>query len=198
MKLDAPETKALATKQAAEMARAGIETVKSELFPALTAAFGEAVKELPEPYGVPQLEVDAAKVHAVCLWLKDHGFNMLLDLGGVDYLPREPRFEVVYHLLAVPSMERLRLRVPLPNAEHPQLATVSDLWQSANPAEREVWDQFGIVFKGHPNLTRILNPDDWEGHPLRKDYPLRGERALHSDTATADQNRFHPIKFDAN
>ncbi len=165
---------------------------------ALAAAFEGAVKELPTPCDIPQVEVAASKLHAVCAWLKERGFNLLLDIGGVDYLPRDPRFEVVYHLLAVPSMQRLRLRVMLPDEEHPKVASVSDLWQSANPAEREVWDQFGIVFTGHPNLTRILNPDDWEGHPLRRDYPLRGPRALHSEEAPADRNRFHPIHFDEN
>lgn len=161
----------------------------------LAAAFEGAVKELPTPYDIPQVEVAAARLHAVCAWLKERGFIMLLDIGGVDYLPRDPRFEVVYHLLAVPSMQRLRLRVMLPDEVHPKVASVSDLWQSANPAEREVWDQFGIVFTGHPNLTRILNPDDWEGHPLRKDYPLRGPRELTSQAAPADRNRFHPVHF---
>lgn len=194
MKTDSPEMLALATGRPGEAAKAGLEQVRNEVLPALTAAFGEAVEEMPTPFEIPQVSVAPARIHAVCAWLLERGFNLLDDLAGVDYLPRNPRFEVVYHVIAIPSLQRLRLRVHL-DGEKPELATVSDLWSNANPAEREVWDQFGIVFRGHPNLTRILNPDDWEGHPLRRDYPLRGPRTLHAEVAPADENRFHPIKF---
>ena len=115
--------------------------------------------------------------------LKAEGFAMLLDLGAVDYLAREPRYDVVYHLLKLPqaaaSTEALgkpvRVRV-LCGVEgaHPHLPSVTDLWRSADWAEREVWDLFGIIFDGHPDLRRIQMPQAWEGHPLRKDYPLRG------------------------
>ena len=108
---------------------------------------------------------------------------MLLDLGGVDYLGREPRFDVVYHLLALPARvatvaevgtpRRLRVLVGVP-AEGPELPSATALWPSADWAEREVFDLFGIVFTGHPDLRRIQMPYDWTGHPLRKDYPLRG------------------------
>jgi NADH/F420H2 dehydrogenase subunit C len=114
--------------------------------------------------------------------LKGEGYTMLLDLGAVDYLGRSPRFEVVYHLLKMPvaianvaavgTPARLRVRCGLNEGEH--LPTVSDLWNSADWAEREVYDLFGIVFDGHPDLRRIQMPHDWEGYPLRKDYPLRG------------------------
>ncbi len=114
---------------------------------------------------------------------KSEGFNMLLDLGGVDYLERQPRFDVVYHLLKIPTAvasvaqvntpERVRLLCGVPQ-EAPSLPTVTDLWKSADWAEREVWDLFGIHFEGHPDLRRIQMPNHWEGHPLRKDYPLRG------------------------
>ena len=111
---------------------------------------------------------------------------MLLDIGGVDYLGREPRYDVVYHLLALPAKaasvadvgtpRRVRVLVGVP-ADAPNVPSVSDLWPSADWAEREIFDLFGIVFDGHPNLRRVQMPDDWEGHPLRKDYPLRGPAA---------------------
>jgi NADH-quinone oxidoreductase subunit C len=126
--------------------------------------------------------VDPKALRARLEGLRSEGYTMLLDLGAVDYLERAPRFEVVYHLLKMPTAAasvaqvgtpaRLRLRCGLNDGEH--LMTVSDLWKSADWAEREVYDLFGIIFDGHPDLRRIQMPHDWEGHPLRKDYPLRG------------------------
>jgi len=131
--------------------------------PSVRPAIDDAVIEVVTPN----------ELHARLAALKAAGYSMLLDLGGVDYLERVPRFEVVYHLLKMPSgTERLRLRCPLADGEH--LPTASDLWKSADWAEREVFDLFGIIFDGHPDLRRIQMPHDWEGHPLRKDYPLRG------------------------
>jgi NADH-quinone oxidoreductase subunit C len=115
--------------------------------------------------------------------LRAEGFSLLLDIGGVDYLAREPRFDVVYHLLALPANpatvaeigtpRRLRVLVGVP-AEEPELPSATGLWPSADWAEREIFDLFGITFTGHPDLRRIQLPYDWTGHPLRKDYPLRG------------------------
>jgi NADH/F420H2 dehydrogenase subunit C len=115
--------------------------------------------------------------------LRSEGYAMLLDIGAVDYLERTPRFDVVYHLLALPAKEasvaeigtpkRLRLLVGVP-AEDTTVPSVTDLWKCADWAEREIFDLFGITFTGHPNLKRIQLPYDWEGYPLRKDYPLRG------------------------
>ena len=123
------------------------------------------------------------ELHAKLVALRAEGFSMLLDIGGVDYLGREPRFDVVYHLLALPvaastvaevgTPRRLRLLVGVPEAE-PVLASAIDIWPSADWAEREIFDLFGITFAGHPDLRRIQMPSDWVGHPLRKDYPLRG------------------------
>ena len=111
------------------------------------------------------------------------GFTTLLDIGGVDYLGREPRFDVVYHLLKLPAQragvqeigtpERRRVLCGVAEPQ-PHLPSVMDLWKSADWAEREVYDLFGITFDGHADLRRIQMPYDWEGHPLRKDYPLRG------------------------
>jgi len=102
-------------------------------------------------------------------------FSFLSDLTAVDRFPLEPRFELNYHLLSLDRKERLRLRVRLPGAE-PVVASVSAVWPTANWHEREAFDLFGIHFEGHPDLTRILMPDDWEGYPLRKDYPVEGYR----------------------
>lgn len=109
------------------------------------------------------------------------GFLLLADLTAVDWWPREPRFEVVYHLARFglagfpPSRLRIKVRVPGDDARVP---TVSSIWPAADWLEREVWDLFGIVFEGHPDLRRLLMPDDWEGHPLRKDYPVQINRPV--------------------
>jgi NADH/F420H2 dehydrogenase subunit C len=115
--------------------------------------------------------------------LKSEGYTMLLDLGAADYPERAPRFDVVYHLLklsasattiaAAGTPQRYRLLCGVADGEN--VPSVVDLWNSADWAEREVFDLFGIVFDGHPDLRRIQMPNDWEGYPLRKDYPLRGE-----------------------
>jgi NADH-quinone oxidoreductase subunit C len=109
--------------------------------------------------------------------LRRDGYAMLLDVGGVDYLERDPRFDVVYHLLklALNGAQGARVRVLCGvSAAQPMVPSVVDMWPAADWAEREVYDLFGIGFSGHPDLRRIQLPDDWEGHPLRKDYPLRG------------------------
>ena len=115
--------------------------------------------------------------------LRDAGAMMLLDVGAADYLEREPRFDVVYHLLALPARAATVAEVGTPkryrvlcgvSGDKPTVPSVTDLWPSADWAEREIFDLFGIVFEGHPNLRRVQMPDDWEGYPLRKDYPLRG------------------------
>jgi len=112
----------------------------------------------------------------VCRYLRDDpelSFHFLTDLCGVDRYPAEPRFEVVYHLCSLKTKERLRLKVFLPEAS-PALPSVFSVWKAADWLEREAYDMFGIAFTGHPDLRRILLTPDWEGHPLRKDYPLRG------------------------
>jgi NADH-quinone oxidoreductase subunit C len=100
------------------------------------------------------------------------GFAFLADVTGVDFWPREPRFEVVYTLVSIEHRHRLRVRVGLDDND-PHLPSVSGVWPAATWLEREVWDLFGIAFDGHPDPRRLLLPDDWEGHPLRKDYPVQ-------------------------
>jgi NADH-quinone oxidoreductase subunit C len=98
-------------------------------------------------------------------------FTMLVSVTGVDYLPRDPRFEVVYHLLSIPKNARLVLKVMV-REEDPRVPTLTGVWPTANWHERETYDFYGIVFTGHPDLTRILLPEEWVGWPLRKDSPL--------------------------
>jgi NADH-quinone oxidoreductase subunit C len=102
-------------------------------------------------------------------------FTFLADLSGVDRFPVEPRFEVNYHLLSLERRERLRLKVRVPG-DDPRVETVTPVWPTANWHERETFDLFGVRFEGHPDLRRILLPENWEGHPLRKDYPVEGYR----------------------
>jgi NADH-quinone oxidoreductase subunit C len=99
-------------------------------------------------------------------------FALLAELTAADFWPREPRFEVVYILISLEHRLRLRLKVRL-HGDDAHVATASELWPSANWLEREVWDLFGIIFDGHPDPRRLLMPEDWEGYPLRKDYPVQ-------------------------
>jgi NADH-quinone oxidoreductase subunit C len=117
-------------------------------------------------------------IREACVRLRDDPvcpFNFLSDVTCVDWYPSEPRFEVVYHLLSIPKKERVRLKVRLDSAS-PVVESLTSVWPGANYFEREVFDLFGIRFTGHPHLRRILMPEDWEGHPLRKDYPVEGYR----------------------
>lgn len=116
--------------------------------------------------------IEPGQLRARLQGLKAEGF-MLLDIGAVDYLQREPRFDVVYHLLHLGKTQRVRVLCGV-TGDNPKLPSVTDVWKSADWAEREIFDLFGIGFDGHPDLRRIQMPNDWEGHPLRKDYPLRG------------------------
>jgi NADH-quinone oxidoreductase subunit C len=117
-------------------------------------------------------------IREACALLRDDencAFNFLSDVTCVDWFPAEPRFEVVYHLLSIPKKERVRLKVKL-DSSSPVVDSVTPVWIGANYFEREVFDLFGIRFSGHPYLRRLLMPGDWEGYPLRKDYPVEGYR----------------------
>jgi NADH-quinone oxidoreductase subunit C len=104
-------------------------------------------------------------------------FNLLTDLSCVDRFPVEPRFELNYHLVSIPRKDKVRLRVSVSGSD-PVVDSLCPVWPGANWLEREVFDLFGIRFTGHPDLRRILLPDDWEGHPLRRDYSVRGYRDI--------------------
>ena len=121
------------------------------------------------------LRVEALK--KVMQFLRDDQrtrLNLLVDITAVDWPERRPRFDVVYHLYSIPLKHRLRVKVPVDAGDG--VPSMVELWRSANWLEREVWDMFGIRFDGHPDLRRILMWDGFQGHPLRKDYPLQGEQ----------------------
>ena len=116
------------------------------------------------------------RIRSTCELLKvRRGYRFLSDVTAVDWYPSEPRFELIYHLYCHERHERLRLKCRV-SGEQPEIASVVPVWGAANWYEREVFDLFGIRFEGHPHLRRILMPDDWQGHPLLKDYPVTGYR----------------------
>jgi NADH-quinone oxidoreductase subunit C len=124
------------------------------------------------------ITVERENIREACALLRDDpgcAFNFLSDVTCVDWYPAEPRFEVVYHLLSIPKKERVRLKVRLDSGD-PAVESLTSLWPGANYFEREVFDLFGIRFNGHPYMRRLLMPEDWKGHPLRKDYPVEGYR----------------------
>jgi NADH-quinone oxidoreductase subunit C len=140
----------------------------------LRTAMPEAITASHEHRGDLSIVIARERLVAVAAFLRDDPelrYNFLSNLCGVDYLGRALRFEVVYHLLSHTNRHRLCLKVQLPERD-PSVPTVTELWPTANYQEREAFDMFGIVFSGHPSLDRILMPDDWEGHPQRKDVPL--------------------------
>ncbi len=135
----------------------------------------DAVLETSLPQGDAMAVVRAEWLFKVMEFLKREArlnFNVLVDITAVDHMGREPRFEVVYHLLSLPNNQRLRIKVPVAEGQ-PAVSSICSLWASANWLEREVWDMFGIRFSGHPDLRRILLYEEFQGHPLRKDYPIR-------------------------
>lgn len=141
----------------------------------LKSANGDWVSDVKDALGEVTITVPAASITEVCGSLKkDHGFDMLADLCGADRGPEEdPRFEVNYHLFSTTHHNRLRVKVVL-GEDSPKVDTVTAIWRTANWHERETYDLVGIIFEGHPDLRRILLPSDFDGHALRKDYPLRG------------------------
>jgi NADH-quinone oxidoreductase subunit C len=136
----------------------------------------DAVKGGRYERGELTLEIASAKIASICGFLKyDQQFVRLSTVTAVDRWPAEPRFELVYHLHSVERNERVRVKCRI-SGEAPSIDSVTGVWRGANWYEREVFDLFGIQFVNHPNLTRILMPEGWEGHPLRKDYPITGRR----------------------
>ena len=142
--------------------------------------FPEAVLETLLPQGDATALIRPDGLIKIVDFLKNDPrlqFNVLVDITAVDYMGRKPRFDVVYHLLSLPFNRRLRLKAAVDEGE-PSLDSLTPFWGSANWLEREVWDMFGIRFAGHPNLRRILLYEEFQGHPLRKDYPIRKRQPL--------------------
>ena len=119
--------------------------------------------------------VTRESIIAACEAVKKAGYNFLEDVTAVDWYPSEPRFQISYSILSFSLKRRIRLVVRL-DSEDASLDSITSVWPSANFYEREVFDLFGVHFGGHPNLRRIMMPEDWNGHPLRKDYPVEGYR----------------------
>jgi NADH-quinone oxidoreductase subunit C len=141
---------------------------------AIEAFDGDAIQGGKYDHEELTLEIAPAKIASVCGFLKyDQKFVRLSSVTAVDLYPAEPRFVVVYHLHSIERNERLRLKARIAGEE---IESVTTVWRGANWYEREVFDLFGIRFTGHPDLRRIMMPDDWEGYPLRKDYPITGTR----------------------
>jgi NADH-quinone oxidoreductase subunit C len=148
-------------------------------FPAareLNDRFPEVIAEAKDALGELTLWIDPARIVEVCGHLRrDQKFERISAVTAVDFWPADPRFEVVYHLHSLERNLRLRLKCRI-SGTNPEIDSVTSVWRGANWYEREVFDLFGIRFRNHPNLKRILMPEDWEGYPLRKDYPVHGHK----------------------
>lgn len=152
----------------------GKDKLMSNPVSALKAQFGDSVTELPDFRGETTVVVAAQKIEEVCRYLHDEpdlAYKFLSDITGIDYYPSDPRFGLAYHLLSMRYNTRLRLKVYWSDGDEP-IPSLAHLWKMANWEEREIWDMYGIAFKNHPDMRRILNAEDWDGHPGRKDYPL--------------------------
>jgi NADH-quinone oxidoreductase subunit C len=145
--------------------------------------FGDAVVETHSDFGDDTAVVRPERWQEICRWLRTDpamSFDMLVDLCGVDYPERTPRFEVVLHLYSIEKRHRVRLKARVGDSEGAgaEVDSISDIWAGANWFERETWDMMGVKFRGHPDLRRILMYPEFEGHPLRKDYPAQRTQPL--------------------
>ena len=150
------------------------QTIIDALTPVVPGAAYEAVASVD----FPTMYVRADQLLQTCTALRDTPslrFNVLVEVTCADYFPRDPRFELVYHLLSISHKHRVRLKVRA-TVDTP-VPTIQRIWPAAGWLEREVWDMFGVIFDGHPDLRRLLMPEDWEGHPQRKDYPVQIRKA---------------------
>lgn len=140
----------------------------------LKEKFASSILDVREFRGEVTVTVKKEEIVAICNFLKEAlQYNLLTDVTAVDYLGRDERFMVVYNLYSIPNKDRLRIKAPVAESDA-AIDTVTGVWSTANWLEREVYDLFGVNFRNHPDLRRIMMTDDWVGHPLRKDYPLQG------------------------
>jgi len=147
---------------------------------AIAQQLPEAILDATIAVDGPVLTISQTQILLVCRFLKESlGFERISAITGVDWWPREPRFEVVYFLHSLRHNARLRLNLWV--NENESVDSVCPVWRGANWYEREVFDLFGIHFRNHPNLERIMLPADWEGYPLRKDYPVHGHKYSYQD-----------------
>ena len=142
---------------------------------AIQAALPAALLDAKFDRGELTLKIAREHIRATATLVQKAGYNFLEDVTCVDYHPGEPRFQVIYHIVSHSLKARVRLAAPIESIDL-EIDSIVPVWPSADFYEREVFDLFGIRFSGHPNLRRIMMPDEWEGHPLRKDYPVEGYR----------------------
>ncbi len=167
--------------------KAAKEKVVSADVEALKKQFGKQVLAAAQGIDMPAVTLAYKSIVEVCHFLKQQGFEQLVDLCGVDmseypgHDPKAPRFQVVYHLLSVEHNRRIRLKVPVD--ERDLVGSVVEVWPTANWFERECFDMYGILFVNHPDLRRLLTDYGFEGHPLRKDFPLTGRVEMFFDDA---------------
>jgi NADH-quinone oxidoreductase subunit C len=148
--------------------------LKNKMLSTLKIKFPQAIIEATQNLGDDCVVVKRENILTILQFLKlneECPFDMLLDVCGVDYPSRDPRFEVVYHLYSLPKKARLRVKVGIPENDL-KVPSVYGIWKAADWFEREAYDMFGITFEGHPNLKRLLMWEGFQGHPLRKDYPI--------------------------
>jgi NADH-quinone oxidoreductase subunit C len=160
---------------------AGLEAVAKPL----READGASVLSTTFHRGRAEIEIDPAKNLEVLERLREQGYSFLASLHGVDYYPDEPRLGVIYELLDMTAVDRVSVKARV-STDDPKIASVVGIWPGADFPERECFDMFGVVFEGHPDLRRILMPEDYEGYPQRRDFPTGGEPVLF----TFNENRF--------
>lgn len=141
----------------------------------LLASMPDAVLDAKFDRDELTLTIAKDQIRAAASTVQKAGYNFFEDVTCVDWYPSEPRFHIVYHILSFAFKDRIRLVAQVDSID-PSIDSITPVWPSANFYEREVWDLFGVRFHGHPNLRRIMMPEEWPGHPLRKDYPVEGYR----------------------
>ena len=154
--------------------------VPSVVLEKLQETFGAVLEDVVHHAGQISVHIPAERLLELATWLRDDedcSIDLLMDLCAADYPDREKRFEINYHLYSVPHNHFLRMKISAADGE--SIPSVTPVWSGANWFEREIYDLFGVPFEGHPDLRRILLPDHWRGHPLRKEYPLAGFPDLH-------------------
>ncbi len=153
--------------------QSGLEALAQQLSEALAGS----VLATSHAHGRAEIQIAPEQNVAVLAWLRERGYSFLASLHGVDYYPHEPRLGVIYELLDMKNVDRVSVKARV-STDEPSIASVLELWPGADFPEREVYDMFGVRFDGHPDLRRILMPEDYEGHPQRRDFPVGGEPVL--------------------
>jgi NADH-quinone oxidoreductase subunit C len=148
---------------------AGLETLAQSL--------GESVLGTTHAHGQATVIIEPSTIRATLQALRERGYEHLMSVHGVDYYPEEPRLGVIYEMLDRDALDRVRVKLRV-HTEAPTVPSVTPEWPTADFQEREAYDMFGVVFDGHPDLRRILMPEDYEGHPQRRDFPIGGEPVL--------------------